>query len=156
MSASALGARGGDLDLLWFPRLPNVCQRLCHTLFTQYVLQFFTNDFHIFIYSDHGQDLELIHLSWLWLNCKGHRDHYVSKLTLFRRYFLQFCADGFKLRHLVSMDKTFNWLTFRDLVTMFQVTGGCYLSKLFILLRNSKTIEDRTFAWSTLLGYLLV
>ena len=57
---------GGHLDLLWFPRHPNMCQslsvgiRLCQTLFMQYFLHFFDNGFHIFRYGDHWQDLELI------------------------------------------------------------------------------------------------
>ena len=65
------------------------------------------------------------------------------------------CGKAFNLRHSVSIDKAFNWLTVCDLASI-KVTGGRYVSKLLILLCNSKTIEARTFAGHTLLGYFLV
>ena len=58
-------------------------------------------------HGDHGQDLELINLLWPWLNFHG---HYVSKLIL------------------VSIDKTFNWITFCELASIFKVTRSHYVS----------------------------
>ena len=57
------------------------------TLFMQYFLVFhqWLSNSQI---SDHRQDLELIHFSWLWLNFHGTGGHYVSKLTLFMWYFM--------------------------------------------------------------------
>ena len=123
-------AQGGTSRFTVVSHRPNVCwrpsvcirPRLCHTLFTQYFLQFFTSDFQIFRYGDHGQDRELIHFLWSWLNFQGHRGHYVSKLTLFMRYFLYFVLMAFKLRHLVNIDKTFKLLTFCDCASIFKVT----------------------------------
>ena len=84
---------------------PNVCRHLpirvrphlCQTLFTRYFLRFFTNDFQIFRYGDHGQDFDWIIFLWPWLNFEGYRGHYISKLTLFTQYFLQFSANGFQI-----------------------------------------------------------
>ena len=41
-------------------------------MFAWYFLHFFTRGFHILRYGDHGKDLELINLSWPWLNFQGH------------------------------------------------------------------------------------
>ena len=84
-----LGRWGEHPDLLWFP-VTQMCVsvHICARLFTQYFLQFFTNDFQIFRYGDHEQDIELFNFSWPWLNFQGHRAHYVSKLTLVTQYFL--------------------------------------------------------------------
>ena len=59
----------GHLDLLWLPVIQmcvGVRVRLCRTLFMQYIFpsvfhQY--NDFQIFRYGDHGQNLELINFS---------------------------------------------------------------------------------------------
>ena len=117
---------------------PNVCRHLCQILFTWYFLQFFTNRFQI-LRCDHGQDLELIDFSWFWLNFQGTGGHYVSKLTFcLRDISCSFLLMPFQLTHMVSIDKTFN-LTFHELASIFKVTGGHCVSKLFILLCNAKT-----------------
>ena len=129
------------------------------TLFTWYFLQFFANGVQIFIYGDHGKYLELINFSWLWLNFQSHRGSLCFKIKLcLRNIFCSFVLMACKLRHLVNIDKTFNWLTFHDHASVFKVTAGRYISKLFILLYlcNSKTIEASTFAVNTLFGYFLV
>ena len=42
---------------------------------------------------------------------------------------------AFKFLDVVTMDKTLNWLTFRDYVSIFKVTGGHYVSKLTFFAR---------------------
>ena len=91
---------GGYLDLLWFPitqMCVSVCQSirphpsacvLCQTLFTRYFLQFFTNGFQIHRYADHGQDLELISCSCLWLNFHGHKGSLCFKMNFVYVIFL--------------------------------------------------------------------
>ena len=85
-----------------------MCVRVCSLIHVSpsqsvpdYILNisysFFTNDFQTFRYGDHGQDVELINFLWPWLNYQGHRGHYVSKLTVFTRYFLQLSVKGFKI-----------------------------------------------------------
>ena len=43
---------------------------------------------------------------------------------------------GFKLRHMISIDKTFNWLTFCNLASIFKLTGGRYANQTIIYQRN--------------------
>ena len=70
------------------------------------------------------------------------------------------CADisysflpmAFKCSDMVTMDKTLNILSLCGLGSIFKVTGSHYVSKLLILLCNSKIIEASTFAWNALLA----
>ena len=50
--------------------------------------------------------------------------------SLFMRYFRQFLPMAFKSSDMVNKDETVNWLPFRDLGSIFKVTGDHYVSKL--------------------------
>ena len=103
------------------------------TLLMQYFLQFFANGFQTLIYGDHGQDLECLNFSWLWLNFQGDKVSLCFNINFVYTIFLGFfLLIAFKLKHLVSINKTFNWLTCLDLASIFKVTGGFNVSKLFI------------------------
>ena len=64
---------------------------------------------------------------------------------------------AFKCSDMLTIDKTFNWLTFCDLVSVFNVTGGHYVSKLtfyysfvLIALKLSLLVSiDKPFGWLT-------
>ena len=79
--------------------------------------------------------------------------HYFSKLTLLMRYFLQFYLDGFQIKTLGKHRiRPLIDLIFCDHASIFKVRLGCYVSKLLILLCNTKTTEASTFAGNTLLS----
>ena len=97
MSPPCSGGRGRHLDLLWFPvtrmwvgvrlRLPD----FFYAIFPSFLLMAFK-------FSDMVTMVKT--LNWLTFCDLGSifkitEGHYVSKLTLFMRYFLQFCTDGF-------------------------------------------------------------
>ena len=67
--------------------------------------------------------------------CKVKGGHYVSKLTLFAQYFLEFFLPmAFIFSYMVTMDKTLNCVIFRDYGSIFKVTEGHYISKLTLFM----------------------
>ena len=49
-----------------------------------------------------------------------------QNLLCLRDISCSFVLMAFKLKHLVSIDKTFNWLTFHDRASIFNVTSLCF------------------------------
>ena len=100
------------------------------TLFTQYFLKKIANGFQILRYGDHGQDLELINVSWQWLNGVIMFQNSVCLLNMF----CSFVPMAFKLRHFLYIFQNGRLATifitrkniFFTLLFLFEISLLCY------------------------------
>ena len=133
--------KGGHLDLLWFPVTQmcvgihlhpseSVCARLCLRDISYNFSPMAFKFLDVVTMDKTLNSLPFCDYDSIFKVIGG---HYVSKLTLFMLYFLQF-TNGFNFSDMVTMDKTLNLLTFCDYGSIVKVTWG-HVSTLTLFTR---------------------